>query len=68
MTIKATQYDTAREAIAEMEAQGHNAAILLGHDYLTCTDNECRRIAEAGVDFAYLAMTRDGQILTIPTA
>ena len=64
--MKATQYPTAREAIDEMDAQGHDEAITTGHGYYTCTAAECRKLAEAGVEYACIAMDHQGRIMTIP--
>ena len=66
MTITATTYPTAREAIEEMEAQGHDDALMVDAGFITCTESETRKLAEAGVDFAYLAADRGGRIMTIP--
>jgi hypothetical protein len=69
MTFKAIEFDTAGEAIQYSNAGGGEAILLDGKNTVVA-DSEARRLAEAGVYFAYfierLVPDGPGRIMTIP--
>ena len=62
MEIRASEFRTARAAIA---ARGEGTAIRLEGRFLVVTRETADRLAEAGVEFAYLGV-RDGRVITVP--
>lgn len=65
ITIRATEHQSAHEAIQHLDVSGDDHAILVGNQYLTATQAEVDRLATAGVEFAYL-VDHHGKIMTIP--
>jgi hypothetical protein len=65
ITIRATEYPNAHEAIQHLDVSGDDHAILVGNKYLTLKQAEADRIEAAGVEFAYL-VDHHGKIMTIP--
>lgn len=65
ITIQATEYPSAHEAIQHLDASGDDHAILVDDKYLTLKQAEVEKIAAAGVEFAYL-IDHHGKIMTIP--
>jgi hypothetical protein len=65
ITICGTQHPSAHGAIQHLDVSGDDHAILVGGKYMTLTQAEVERIAEAGIEFAYL-VDRDGKIMTVP--
>ncbi len=72
MTIefKAIEFKTAGEAIQWTEASGHGQAVRLDGKNYVMEEAEADRLAEAGVEFAYLCDHEmpDGEhlIITVP--
>ena len=69
--IKAAEFDTANEAFQHHYASGEgDAVIAVGRRYMVTTQAEADRLAEAGVEFAYLHLHElaDGRetILSVP--
>jgi hypothetical protein len=65
ITIRATEHPTAHQAIQHLEVSGDDHAILVGDKNLTAKRAEVDRLAEAGIEFAYL-VDHQGKIMTIP--
>jgi hypothetical protein len=65
ITIHATEHRSAHEAIQHLDVSGDDHAILVGNKYLTAKQAEVDRLAEAGIEFAYL-VNHQGKIMTIP--
>jgi hypothetical protein len=63
MKVQATEYETAREAIANADAE--TAAVLLNGKIATIARADAERLAAAGASFAYLAC-HEGKVVTIP--
>ena len=65
VTIQATEHQSAHEAIQHLDVSGDDHAILVSDKYLTAKQAEVDRLAEAGIEFAYL-VDHYGKIMTIP--
>jgi len=65
ITIRATEHQSAHEAIQHLDVSGDDHAILVGRKYLTTKRAEVEKIAAAGIEFAYL-VDHHGKIMTIP--
>jgi len=64
-TIDAIEHRSAREAIQHVSGSYYSHAILWDGKYLTATQADLDRLAEACVEFAYL-FERHGKIMTLP--
>jgi len=65
ITIRATEHQSAHEAIQHLDVSGDDQAILLGGKHLTLKQAEVDRLVESGFEFAYL-IDHHSQIMTIP--
>jgi hypothetical protein len=69
ITFRATEFETAGDALQHSEAAGGDAILLDGRNFVM-TKDEAIRIAAAGVEFAYLVQHEmpDGEqrIMTVP--
>ena len=65
MTIRATNFRTAHEAIQWADASGRGVAVTVEGHSLVTSRADADRLATAGVEFAYLCGHR-GQIVTVP--
>ena len=64
MTIEGTTHRTFKDAVDH--AHKHKiVAIQVNRGFVTTTESEVDRIAEAGISFAYLFI-KDGKYLTVP--
>ncbi|GHV09752.1 hypothetical protein AGMMS50229_20380 [Campylobacterota bacterium] len=64
MMIEVTEHRTFKDAV-EYAKKHKLVAIQVGRSFVTTTESETDRIAEAGVEFAYLFI-KDGKYLTVP--
>jgi len=62
--ISGIEFDSAGDAVQHMNAGG-GVAILVGGKRLVVAQAEADRLAEAGVEFAYL-LDHHGRIVTVP--
>ena len=65
MTIKTTQFNTAREAVNHAIGSGEDQKAILWDGFRTAASKDVDRLVDAGVAFAFLC-EREGRILTIP--
>lgn len=67
MLIKAMQFDTADEAVQHTHASGHGEAVTVDGKYYVAEQEECDRMAAAGVEFGYLYHhAKTGRLLVVP--
>jgi hypothetical protein len=70
VTIQAIECENADDALGWVEASGHGHAIQLEGQYLVVEKAQADRLAEAGVEFAYLIDHEmpDGtfRVMTVP--
>ena len=65
ITVRATEHQSAHEAIQHLDVSGDDQAVLVGDKYLTTKQAEVDRLAAAGIEFAHL-VDHHGKIMTIP--
>jgi hypothetical protein len=65
ITIRATEYQSAREAIRHLSDSDDDRAILLQGKYLVAKRADVERLTGAGVMLAYL-YDRHGTVITLP--
>jgi hypothetical protein len=67
ITIRATEHPSAHEAIQHLDVSDDDRAVLIDGKYLTLKQAEADRLAEAGVEFAYLFHHEStGRVMTVP--
>jgi hypothetical protein len=62
--VRVTEFDCAREAIEFARAE-RGKAILLEDKPVVVGEDDCTRLAKAGVSFAYINLVH-GKVMTVP--